>query len=96
MPIPEQLNLLEAAYKVMLHEIIAGFTRPINIGTTPQSMLWLFPLAIAGVIVYKAMKLPKITLGFFLKEVAALFLFLIGLLIIITLALFAIVVIVTE
>lgn len=50
-------------------------------------MLWLFPLAVAGVIVYKAMKVSKITPHIFLKEVAALFLFLIGLLIIITLAL---------
>ena len=58
-------------------------------------MFWLFPLAIAGVIVYKAMKVKEITLRNFLKETTALFLFLIGLLILITLAIYAITLIVT-
>jgi len=81
---------------VILHEIIAGFTHPINIGSTPQSMFWLFPLAVAGVIVYKAMKIKQITLSRFVKEFAALFLFLIGLLILITLAIYAIALIATT
>jgi len=59
-------------------------------------MFWLFPLAIAGVIVYKAMKVKEITFSHFLKETTALFLFLIGLLILITLAIYAIVVIITQ
>ncbi len=80
---------------MILHEIIASFTQPINIGTTPRSMFWLFPLAIAGVVVYKAMKVKELTLRHFLKETVALFLFLIGLLILITLAIYAITLIAT-
>lgn len=53
--------------------VIASFTAPENIGATPQSLLWLFPLMAAIVIVYKATKLPKITAGVFLKETAVLF-----------------------
>jgi len=59
-------------------------------------MFWLFPLAVAGVIVYKAMKIKQITLSRFVKEFAALFLFLIGLLILITLAIYAIALIATT
>ncbi len=59
-------------------------------------MFWLFPLAIAGVIVYKAMKVKEITLSHFLKETVALFLFLIGLLILITLAIYTIALIATT
>lgn len=81
---------MEETCKVILLEIIASFTHPINIGTTPQSMFWLFPLAVAGVVVYKAMKVRQITFKHFLKQTTALFLFLIGLLIIITLAIYVI------
>jgi len=59
-------------------------------------MFWLFPLAIAGVVAYKAMKVKEITLSRFLKETVALFLFLIGLLILITLAIYAIALIATT
>jgi ABC-type Co2+ transport system permease subunit len=52
---------------------IATFTAPEEIGTNPQSMLWLLPLAAAIAVVYKAMKLPTITAGNFIKETAALF-----------------------
>ncbi len=52
---------------------IASLTAPEEIGATPQSMLWLLPLAAAVAVVYKATKLPKITAGSFLKETAALF-----------------------
>ena len=52
---------------------IATFTAPEEIGTNPQSMLWLLPLAAAIAIVYKATKLPTITAGNFIKETAALF-----------------------
>jgi hypothetical protein len=51
----------------------ATFTAPQEIGTNPQSMLWLLPLVAAIAIVYKATKLSKVTAGVFLKEVAALF-----------------------
>jgi hypothetical protein len=72
---------------MMITQILATFTSPENIGTTPQSVFWLLPLAVAGCIVYKAMKLPEITTGIFLREVLTLLAFLIGVLLIIILAL---------
>jgi hypothetical protein len=53
--------------------LVASLTAPEEIGTTPQSMLWLLPLAAAIAAVYKATKLPEITAAGFLKETAALF-----------------------
>ena len=53
--------------------ITATFTTPESISVTPQSMLWLLPLAAAISIVYKATKMPKIQAADFLKEVAILF-----------------------
>ena len=53
--------------------IMASFTKPEQIGTNPQSMLWLLPLAAAIVIVYKATKMSKITPAAFIKETATLF-----------------------
>ena len=53
--------------------ILAGFTCPIDIGTTPQSTLWMLPLALSIAVVYKATKLPKITTVTFIKETAILF-----------------------
>ncbi len=56
-----------------LINIIAGFTAPVEIGTSPLSTLWLLPLTAAVAVVYKATKLPKITALAFLKETSALF-----------------------
>jgi len=53
--------------------IIATFTNPQSIGTTPESILWMFPLAAAIAIVYKATKLPKIEARNFIKESFVLF-----------------------
>jgi len=53
--------------------IMASFTSPERIGINPQSTLWLIPLVAAIAIVYKATKLPTITLGNFIKETMALF-----------------------
>ena len=53
--------------------IIASFTAPENIRIDPQSMLWLLPLTAAVAIIYKATKLPKITLTNFIKEAAGVF-----------------------
>ena len=53
--------------------ITASFTEPIEIGTNPQSMLWLLPLVATIAIVYKATKLPKITAVSFVKEAVMLF-----------------------
>lgn len=52
---------------------VASFTAPINIGTTPQSMLWLLPLAAAIAVTYKATKIPTIRAAKFAKESIALF-----------------------
>ncbi|MHC4288039.1 MAG: hypothetical protein ACYSO7_13535 [Planctomycetota bacterium] len=37
--------------------ILASFSAPIEIGTTPASMLWMFPLLAAIALVYKATKM---------------------------------------
>jgi hypothetical protein len=53
--------------------IMANFTIPEHIGTTPQSMLWLLPLVAAIAVVYKATKLPEIKAVNFIKEAVVLF-----------------------
>ena len=53
--------------------ILASFTIPQQISTTPQSMLWLLPLVAAISIVYKATKLPEIKAANFIKEAVLLF-----------------------
>jgi hypothetical protein len=53
--------------------ILATFTTPENIGTTPQSVLWLLPLTAAIAVVYKATKLRTIKAGDFVKETTILF-----------------------
>ena len=57
---------------LMFFFVMASITIPEKIGTDPQSILWLLPLTAAIVIVYKATKLPTITLGTFGKETAVL------------------------
>ncbi len=57
----------------MLNYITATFTSPENIGTNPQSLLWLLPLAAAIAIGYKATKLSAIKTGSFIKDVGGLF-----------------------
>ena len=37
--------------------MLAGFTAPIEIGTTPLAMLWMFPLLISIAVIYKATRL---------------------------------------
>jgi len=54
--------------------ILAGFMAPIDIPTSPAAMLWMFPLILSIVIVYKATKLRVIKPKKFIKEVAILFL----------------------
>lgn len=53
--------------------IMASFTIPEQISTTPQSMLWLLPLVAAIAVVYKATKLPEIKAANFIKESVLLF-----------------------
>lgn len=53
--------------------LLASFVAPENITVNPQSMLWMLPLAAAVAVIYKATKLPKITIPVFLRESIVLF-----------------------
>lgn len=76
--------------------VVATFTAPEDIGTNPQSMLWLLPLAAAIALVYKATKLPKITGAVFLKEVTLLFGSIVSFIILAALALYLAAWLITE
>jgi len=52
--------------------LLASFTTPIRIDTTPASMLWLLPLVVAIAVVYKATKVSQIRLVPFAKETGVL------------------------
>jgi len=53
--------------------VTGAFTAPESIGTDPQSLLWLLPLAASIAVVYKATKLTTVTAKVFFKEAAVLF-----------------------
>jgi hypothetical protein len=53
--------------------LLASFTTPMHIDTDPASMLWLLPLLVSIVVVYKATKVHKIQAYPFIKESAVLF-----------------------
>ncbi len=76
--------------------ITATFTSPEFIGTNPQSMMWLLPLTAAVAVAYKAMKLPTITAGNFIKEVVLLFVSIVVFMAITALVLFGVSWLVTE
>lgn len=54
--------------------ILASLTAPINIGTNPASMLWMFPLLAAITLIYKATKMRVLLWKRFIKESLILFL----------------------
>ena len=54
-------------------DIMAQFRVPEEIGTNPRSLLLVLPLLVAIAVVYKATKVPKVTVGNFLKETTLLF-----------------------
>ena len=54
--------------------MLAAFTSPIEIGTTPASMLWMFPLLAAIALVYKATKMRVLFTKKYLLQSALLFL----------------------
>ena len=62
--------------------ILAAFTAPIEIGTTPGSMLWMFPLLAAIALVYKATKMRVLFTKKYLIQSAMLFLSVSGFMII--------------
>ena len=53
--------------------MLGSFTSPIEIGTDPQSFLWMFPLLAAISLIYKATKMRVLFWGKFFKEVAKIF-----------------------
>lgn len=53
--------------------LLATFTAPETIGTTPGSMLWMFPLLAAIAMIYKATKMRAILLKRFFIESLLLF-----------------------
>ena len=55
------------------HLILAAFTSPINITTTPISFFWMLPLIASIAIIYKTTKLKEIHLLNFIKETVLLF-----------------------
>jgi hypothetical protein len=54
-------------------ELLASFTSPIEIGTDPVSMLWMFPLLAGVALIYKAVKLRVMFMGKYFREVFILF-----------------------
>lgn len=80
----------------MITSLIASFTAPMDISTTPSQLLWLIPLAIAGIVVYKAMKVRTIKPLSFIKESSLLFAFLVGLLIIVVAVIAAVDIFIVE
>jgi hypothetical protein len=54
--------------------ILASFTAPVEIGTDPASLLWMFPLLAALSLIYKATKMRVLFLKRFLFESLLLFL----------------------
>jgi hypothetical protein len=74
----------------MAHLIMAAFTVPEQIGTTPVSLLWMLPLIASIAIIYKTTKLPEMKLGLFVKETAVLCGSIIAFITLTALALFAV------
>lgn len=71
-------------------DIMAQFWVPEDMGTNPQSLLLVLPLLAAIAVVYKATKVPKVTVGNFLKETILLFASIIVFMVITALALAAV------
>ena len=63
------------------------FTQPLNVPTSPAGLLWSLPICLAIAMVYKGLKLEKITPALFIKEVTLLFLTIIGVLILVAILL---------
>jgi hypothetical protein len=53
--------------------LLASFTTAMKIDTDPASMLWLVPLVVSIVVVYKATKVHTIRAYSFIRESAVLF-----------------------
>ncbi len=64
-----------------LLNILASFTAPEEIKMNPQSLLWALPLAASIAVIYKAIKVPKITAKHFIKDTGLLFISIVAFLI---------------
>jgi hypothetical protein len=82
-------------FEIAAH-ILADFSAPMDLGTNPRSLLLLLPVVAAIAIVYKATKLPRITVGNFLKESVLLFGSIVVFMIITALVLSAVAWLITE
>jgi hypothetical protein len=71
--IADSVTLFSSLLRHVNPLVVATFTSPEDIGTSPSSLLWMLPLAASITVVYKTTKLPKITAADFIKETAALF-----------------------
>ncbi len=76
--------------------LLASFTTPMHIDTDPMSMLWLLPLLVSVVVVYKATKVYKIRAYPFIRESAVLFGSILAFIIVIALVLYGVSWVVTE
>jgi hypothetical protein len=76
--------------------MLGSFTTPMQIDTTPASMLWLLPLVVSIAVVYKATKVYKIRLWPFARESAVLFGSIVVFIVVAALILYGITWVVTE
>jgi len=53
--------------------LLALFTEPMYLPTTPASLLWVIPICLSVSLVYKAIKIEEFRPGLFIREVALLF-----------------------
>lgn len=58
--------------------VLAGFYAPVDISTTPASLLWMFPLLLSIAVVYKTTRIRVLFWKTFVREVLILFLTLSG------------------
>lgn len=76
--------------------LLASFTTPMHIDTDPVSMLWLLPLLVSVVVVYKATKVYQIRAYPFIRESAVLFGSILAFIIVIALVLYGVSWMVTD
>ena len=67
------------------------FLNPVLVPTEPVSLLWAFPVCLGIALVYKAIRLENMAPQVYAREVAQLFVTIVGFLIVVSLCLLAIV-----
>src|SRR5512146_3001212 len=76
--------------------MLGSFTTPMQIDTTPASMLWLLPLVVSIAVVYKATKVHQVRPWPFARESAVLFGSIVVFIVVAAIILYAITWVVTE